>query len=195
MADVVIDYFNSGAFKSFPGAEDTYGGTFPGTFLWDFPLAVPRSHATDGNANTFLSLATGSHIVLGFSGGHLIDGPGDDLLINEIGASGEVADVFVSDDAGLTFTFLGEALGGRISGFDLGSIGFAGKVNAVKIVGRDALGGAPGFDLAYVEGLNFARSLPPDRDIRAIPVPPTLPLLGAGFLVFGLLGASRRRRP
>ena len=51
LADTVIAYFNSGANAAFP-APQTYGGIWPGSF----PVEVPLSYATDGNANTFVSL-------------------------------------------------------------------------------------------------------------------------------------------
>jgi hypothetical protein len=58
-------------------------------------------------------------------------------------------------------------------------------VKAVKIVGLDALGGSPGFDVANVQALAF---VPP-----SVPEPATWAMFIGGF---GLMGAAmRRRRP
>lgn len=185
LADTVIDYFNSGSFGTFPGPADVFGGTLAPS---NFPVAVPIAYATDGDANTFVSLTTNSFIVLGFSGGFVFDGPGNDIFVAEIGGNDEEADVFVSSDFGLSFTFLGKATTDTVSGFDLADIGFIGQVNAVKIVGLDDGGGSPGFDLAFVQGLEGSVTITP----QPIPVPAALPLLATGL---GLLALARRRRP
>lgn len=170
-ADTVLDYFDSGA-GPFSGP---YGGTFPGTF----PVAVPLSYATDGDSTTFLSLPTGSYISLGFSSGFIFDGPGLDIFISEVGGADELADIFVSSDFGLSFTFLGTATTATVSGFDLASIGYTGNVNALKIIGRDSLGGSPGFDLAFVQGLEGSVV------VNQVPAPSIFFLLGFG--ISGLL--------
>ena len=179
LADTVIAYFNSGANAAFP-APQIYGGIWPGSF----PVEVPLTYATDGNANTFVSLPTGSYIVLGFSGGFVFDGPGNDIFISEVGGANELADIFVSSNFGASFTFLGQATTDTVTGFDLGSIGYADKVNAVKVVGLDSFGGSPGFDLAFVQGL--------EGSVSIIPLPPALPLLGAALMALGLMGTRRR---
>jgi len=178
-ADTVIDYFNSGANPAFP--TGAYGGTFPGTF----PVVVPLSHATDGLANTFISLPRGSFITLGFSGGFVFDGLGLDLFISEVGGSDETADVFVSSDFGTTFTLLGVATTATVSGFDLASIGFTGQVNAVKIVGLDNRGASPGFDLAFVQGLEGSVV------VNRVSEPASLALAALGIAA---AAAVRRRR-
>ncbi len=176
IADTVIDYFDSGA-GPMPGP---YGGTFPGAF----PVPVPLSHATDGNSTTFVSLPQNSFLTLGFSGGFVFDGPGLDLFVSEVGANDELADVFISSDFGLTFTFLGQATTATVSGFDLGAIGYTDNVNAVKIVGLDNFGGSPGFDLAFVQGL--------EGSVVLVPEPMTLALVGLAILAMG--GTARLRR-
>lgn len=180
VADTVIDFSNSGVNSAFP--TGSYGGTFPGSF----PVVVPLSHATDGNATTFVSLPTGSYITLGFSGGFVFDGPGLDLFVSEVGGSDELASVFISSDFGSTFTFLGEATTATVSGFDFASIGYTNNVNAVKIVGLDNGGGSPGFDLAFVQGLEGSVTLNP------IPEPASFALVALGLL--GVASARRRIR-
>lgn len=177
VADTVIDFFNSGANPAFPTGP--YGGIFPGSF----PVVVPLSYATDGNSTTFVSLPTGSYLTLGFSGGFVFDGVGLDLFVSEVGTANEIADVFVSSDFGATFTFLGQATTATVSGFDLASIGYTGLVNAVKIVGLDNFGGSPGFDLAFVRGLEGS---------VVIAEPGSLALVAFGLL--GAAGAMRRRQ-
>jgi len=176
IADTVIDYFDSGAGPM----AGPYGGTFPGAF----PVPVPLSHATDGNATTFVSLPQNSFITLGFSGGFVFDGPGLDLFVSEVGNNDETANIFVSSDFGVTFTLLGVATTDTVSGFDLGAIGFTENVNAVKIVGLDNFGASPGFDVAFVQGL--------EGSVVVVPEPATLVLVG--LALFALGGAARRRK-
>lgn len=182
-ADTVIDYFNSGANTNFPSPA-VYGGTFPGSF----PVTVPISYATDGDATTFVSLPTGSYLTLGFSGGFVFDGPGLDIFVSEVGGSDEKASVFVSSNFGATFTFLGTATTSTVSGFDLASIGYAGQVNAVQIVGLDNFGGSPGFDLAYVQGLEGSVVVTAPDSLS------TLGMLSTLLVGFVVSHSARRRR-
>lgn len=158
-----------------------YGGTFPGSY----PVPVPLSHATDGDPTTFVSLPTGSFIVLGFSSGFVFDGPGLDLFVSEVGGATETADIYVSSDSGSTFTFLGIATTSTVSGFDLNDIGFTGKVNAVKVVGRDKFGDSPGFDLAFVRGLEGSSAVPDSLS--------TFWALGAGIAGFAACRRASKR--
>lgn len=177
IADTVIDFFDSGAGP----LVGPYGGTFPGTF----PVPVPLSYATDGDPTTFVSLPKGSYITLGFSSGFIFDGPGLDLFVSEVGGADELADVFISSDFGLNFTFLGQATTATVSGFDFSDIGYTDTVNAVKIVGLDNFGGSPGFDLAFVQGLEGSVVINP------VPEPTSLLLLSLGL--FGVVGKFFRR--
>ena len=146
IAAEVIDFRDSGMGV----LEGPYGGKWPGG---DFPVPVPLTHATDDDDTTFVSLPTGSYLTVGFGGETIFDGQGDDLFVHELGANGEVADVYVSGDGGRTFVLLGSAYDNQVTAFDLASIGFTAVVDAVKVVGRDAAGNSPGFDLQYVRGV------------------------------------------
>jgi hypothetical protein len=175
LADTVIEFYDSG---NGPMAGP-YGGLFSGAY----PVSVPLSYATDGNPDSFVSLPKDSFLTLGFSSGFVFDGPGLDIFVSEVGGASEHANIYISSDFGATFTFLGIATTATVSGFDLASIGYAGHVNAVKVVGLDSLGGSPGFDLAYVEGLE-----------GSVHIPTSLPTGAAVGALLALLGACRTRR-
>ena len=178
-ADVVLDFYDSG---NGPMAGP-YGGTFVPA---NYPVPVSTNYAIDGDSNTFVSLPTGSYLTLGFSGGaYVFDGVGNDLFISEPGNGNEDANVYVSSDFGTTFTYLGQAFGNQVTELDLASIAYAGIVNAVKIVGLDNGGGSPGFDVAYVQGLEGS-SVP-----STIPLPAGLPLILSGLV--GLAAMKRRK--
>lgn len=177
-ADTVIDYFDSGAGPiAGPYGIDENG---------DFPVSVPLDVAVDGNAATALSLPTDSFVTLGFSSATIIDGEGNDIFISEPGEGAELADVFVSSDSGATFTLLGQANGNSLTELDLADIGFTGSVNAVQIVGLDNGGGSPGFDVAFVQGLEGSVVVDP----APIPLPASAFLLAFGIGAFGFV---RRR--
>lgn len=181
VADTVIEFYNSGANTAFPSGS--YGGIYPGSF----PVVVPLSYATDGDSTTFVSLPTDSFLTLGFSTGFVFDGPGLDLFVSEVGGADETAYVFVSSDFGTNFTFLGVATTSTVSGFDLDSISFTDKVNAVKIVGLDSFGGSPGFDLAFVQGLEGSVVVNP------VPEPGTVALLSAALLGFSTVARKAKK--
>ena len=175
-ADVVLDYFNSGA-GSFAGP---YGGTFPGAVPGEVPTSVVLGNA--GAVVDFLSLPTGSYVTVGFTDEIVTNGVGNDIFIQEVGGNGEKADVFVSSDF-INFVFLGLAIDNGVTSFDLASIGFAGQVKALKIVGLDAGGASPGFDVVNIQAL--------PGSITAVPEPATWALMIGGF---GLMGSALRRR-
>ena len=164
-ADTVIEYFNSGANPAFP-APQVYGGNF---FTSTFPVLVPLTNAIDEDPDTFVSLPTGSFLTLGFSTGFISDAPSqNDIFISEPGAGFEDANVFVSSDFGATFTFLGVAFGNTLTELDLADISFAAAVNAIKVVGLDNGGGSPGFDLAFIQGLEGSVTISPIQPIQII---------------------------
>jgi len=165
-ADTVIEYFESDAGIGGTGTNPNGGGGGISN-----NSEVPLSHVTDGNASTFISLPTGSFLTLGFSTGFIFDGAGDDLFIDEFGNGGEDADVFVSEDFGATFTYLARAFGNQTTSLDFSALNYSGQVNAVKIVGLDDGGSAPGFDLTFVKGLEGSVVVDPQGPISAVPLP------------------------
>ncbi|ELS01946.1 RHS repeat-associated core domain protein [Xenococcus sp. PCC 7305] len=141
-ADVVLEYFDSGS------------GPITGPYGFDgvngnVPVSVD---VVLGNNNQSLALPTDSFVTVGFTDEIIIDGPGNDIFVSELGAAGDRAEVFVSSDLE-NFTFIGIGNGGNTSVFDLSSIEFTEPVRAVKVVGLDNRGSVPGFDLLSVQGL------------------------------------------
>ncbi|MGZ8770279.1 MAG: hypothetical protein ACXWXJ_04690, partial [Aeromicrobium sp.] len=148
-ADVVVDYYDSGAGPM----AGPYGGL--SGIAGAFPVAVPVSVVIGSDVvglETFLSLPTGSYVTVGFTDETVVDGIGDDIFIQEIGAAGETAQVFVTSDF-ISFFLLGIANDSTTTAFDLASIGWAGAVTGVRIVGLDNFGGSPGFDVVSVQVL------------------------------------------
>ena len=186
-ADVVLDYFDSGAGPM----VGPYGGTWNGT-TGTFPVSVSTDVVLGddpgypGALADFLSLPTGSFVTVGFIDETVIDGVGNDIFISEVGPNGERADVYISSDL-ITYTFLGTAQDDITTYLDLGSISYTDSVQAIKIVGLDNFGGSPGFDIINIEVLPGSIGPP----TNPIPEPSTILLLGAGLL--GLVGYSRKR--
>ena len=156
-ADTLFEYYDSGE-----GPMDgPYGGIMPDTY----PISI-SAEAVLGpdqeDQEDFLSLPTGSYVVVGFSQGSVLDGPGDDLLIQELGPGGETAEVLVNDEnfSGPFFS-IGIANDQTTTSFDLGAAGYDKPVKWVKIVGLDSLGASPGFDVVNVQGMVGSVNLAP----------------------------------
>lgn len=89
--------------------------------------------------------------------GPIIDGPGDDIVLIELGPVSEQARVFITDGAGREY-LLGLANAGSVGtgvdpteiGFDISGICLPFVPRAVRILGIDTGGQAPGFDVANV---------------------------------------------
>jgi len=178
-ADEVTAYFDSGAGPMVGpyGGLNGAGGAFPVSV----PTSVVLGSDTPGD-ETFLSLPTGSFVTVRFTDEVILDGAGNDIFIQEIGANGETANVFVSSD-GIAFTFLGLAQDDVTTAFDLSSISFTDPVSYVRILGLDSLGGSPGFDVVNVQGL--------PGSVKPIPEPGMVLLLTLGL--FGLATLRRAR--
>ncbi len=89
--------------------------------------------------------------------GPIVDGPGDDIVLIELGPVLEEAHVYITDGAGQEYLLgLAKAGGQGVNvdpteiGFDIAGISLPFAGCAVRIVGLDHGGGAPGFDIASV---------------------------------------------
>jgi hypothetical protein len=144
-ADKVVSYYYS---QTNPYFTNLYGGEG-----YNFPISLDPHFIEGSNNSYFISLPTGSYMVLEFTNNKIIDYPGqDDIFVTENGCNNEKAEVYVSSD-GKKFTRLGIVDDCYISSLDLASIGYKEAVRFVKIVGLDLNGGSPGFDLVNVKGL------------------------------------------
>ena len=179
-ADVIIDYYHSGPEVFAPG--NGYGGPPDAS-------EVPLTNAIDQNLGTYISLPTGSYISLGFSTGYIFDGAGDDLFIDEIGNGGEDAQLWVSSNFGLTFSLLTTVYGNQTNSLDLADYSYTDKINAVKLIGLDAGGSSPGFDVTAVWGLDGSTVIQPQGPV--VPLPAGLPLILTGL---GALALVARRK-
>ncbi|WP_338758784.1 PEP-CTERM sorting domain-containing protein [Massilia sp. METH4] len=181
-ADVVLDYHDSGAGP----IAGPYGGI--GAFTGYSPVTtdvVLGSEPGSIGYGDFLSLPTGSYVTVGFTDETAIDGVGDDIFIQETGASGERANVYVSSDT-INFVLLGVAADDETTAFDLASIGFTDPVRAIKIVGLDSLGASPGFDVVNVQVL-------PGSVAPPVPEPETIGMLLAGLGVISVVARRRKQ--
>jgi hypothetical protein len=173
-ADQVVDYFDSGKGPS-PGPYGGLNGASGGNVVSVPTSVVLGNDVTD--SETFLSLPTGSYITVRFTDETIFNGSGNDIFIQEIGAAGDEANVYVSTN-GSNFTFLGVARDGGTTALDLSAIGFTSQVSYVKIMGLDNHGASPGFDVVNVQGL--------PGSVSPIPEPATgaMLLMGLGLISF-----------
>ncbi|MDB6150470.1 MAG: repeat-associated core domain protein, partial [Chthoniobacter sp.] len=121
-------------------------------------IGAPPASPVNSTAShvDFLSLPQGSYVIAEFLDEYIIDAPGADLFIQSLDdAKGEQADVYVGDTLKSLVKIKTIGEGGSES-IDLAEAGYTGQVRFVKVVGLDNLGGAPGFDLVSVSGLNRA---------------------------------------
>jgi hypothetical protein len=109
-ADVILDYFNSGA-GSFdePYGKDNNGNS---------PVLVNTDIILGSDTLGALSLPTMSYVTVGFTDEIIIDKTGNDIFVNESGAAGDQADIYVSSNF-VDFVLLGRGNGGQTSVFDL----------------------------------------------------------------------------
>ncbi|MHC4226547.1 MAG: LamG domain-containing protein [Planctomycetota bacterium] len=106
--------------------------------------------------------------------GPIVDGPGDDIMLIEVGPVREQARVFITDGFGREY-LLGMAMSGSVGagvdpteiGFDISGIALPYVPRAVRILGIDNGGEAPGFDVANIR----ARISNDCGDIACNPVP------------------------
>ncbi len=147
-ADVLIDSYYSGAnpaFNNFYGSDGSGG------------IVLVNPEVCLGNNPWFVSLPKESYITVGFVDNLIFNAPNqDDIFIQEKGSASELADIYISSDFGMTFTFFGKINGGVTNAIDLEDIGYTGLVNAIKMVGLDNNGFAPGFDVARIYGITGA---------------------------------------
>jgi len=182
-ADEILDYYHSGSETFAEGYG--YGGPPDAS-------EVLLTNATDQSTSTYVSLPTDSYISLGFSTGYIFDGAGDDLFVDEIGSGGEDAELYVSTDYGASFTLLTTVFGNQTNSLDFADYSFAGRVNAVKLVGLDNGGSSPGFDVTGVWGLEGSTVEEPQTP--AVPLPAGLPLLVGGLGLLAMKSSQRRIR-
>lgn len=147
-ADEVVEAIFDGS-EAPDGFNDFYGGVVDGGC--DEVLTDPS--AVLGNTDAFVSLPTGSSLTILFVDNCVVDAPGQtDLFLNEVGASSEMAEVYISAD-GIDFTFFGVIDGGVVNELDLADINYDTFVKYVRLVGLDAGGCVPGFDIVSIYGL------------------------------------------
>ena len=173
LADEVIEFYDSGT-GPIPGPYGSSGGLHklrvggrtytiekvdPKVVLGPIPPSpvVGRNNKVD-----WLSLPAKSYVTVGFTDEVIVDGPGDDVFIRSFDrqdSANENADIYVSSN-GTDFTFLGRVNERGLVKLDLASIGYTAPVKAVRVVGVDEKGTAPGFDLIAVLGLPGSVSTP-----------------------------------
>lgn len=159
---VLIIAMNVILFCSITQAEIKYADKVLGSQIASSPHGKDNPEAAVGSSEDFVSLPTGSWIVLGFTDEAITDGPDEDIYIWEYGGGDENAQVLVSaDPTGKGgFKELGIANANGVTKFDLYDIAFTQDVAAVKVIGLDSKGGSPGFDLQRVEALNHTLPKP-----------------------------------
>ncbi|MBX2812538.1 MAG: hypothetical protein KTR25_12040 [Myxococcales bacterium] len=98
-----------------------------------------------------VALGAGSYVILRFFR-EVADGPGDDLLLYEIGPDDAEARVAVSVDSDLWYEFPDKVVG-QVTSLDLKKAEMP-SIFFVRIRGVDMAGHEPGYDLDAVEALH-----------------------------------------
>ena len=198
-ADTVLDYYEPTVASPVNGVRDGIpngrnGGVEYEVVDLKIGMTGTDTVVTDGNSGTYLSLLTGSYVVVGFSTGYIFDGAGDDLFIDEIGFASETAKIYVSTDFGASFTFLDTADGANTTNkFDFSDYAFLApdvRINAVKVEGTSDGGTSPGFDLTFVQGLEGSVVEEPQGPV--VPLPAGFPLMLGGLGALAVLRARRK---
>jgi len=183
---VVIGGWDISAFAAYDFDFDTTSGTF---FVGN--STGEETAIGDTSVNTFVTAKDGSATVgLSFAAGELVDGPGFDLVLFEIGTPESMNVTVDGVDLGLfstTAVIPAESITGTPP---------SGETQALNAVGID-LSGIAGIDLsdgAIIElgltqgGADFALA----GALTAVPVPAAVWLFGSGLL--GLVGVARRKK-
>ncbi|MCJ2670129.1 MAG: hypothetical protein LN416_06435 [Candidatus Thermoplasmatota archaeon] len=143
---------------------DFWGGVSGFLGGWDkgnYNIPVSPDVALGAPDGWFVSITPGDWIIFKFTDNTMIDGPGPDIAIREIGnnAGQEKVEIWVSAvNDGVQFTSLGiiASAGPETNPtlyLDLADIGFTEPVGYVKV--SDGVGGAaPGFDLDSITAVN-----------------------------------------
>jgi len=159
--DVILDAWYSGANSQF---DDFYGNDAGGCPHYLIPLS-----AMLGDSDSLVALPTGSYITAGFTDNIVYNAVGQaDLFIEEIGAADEFAEVHVSSDD-INYTYLGIVNGGTTNAIDLEDYNYQDIVTSVKVVGQDAGGCIPGFDVVRIYGLPGA-NCSTEAEVDPLPV-------------------------
>ena len=159
---------------------------------WTWPLSVEPYEMLVGpppSAFSAVTMPLDHWVELQFSG-PIMDGPGHDIIMIEIGRCGESVLVFLTDGAGREYLLdkvsapdIGDQEPSEIL-LDISRADLPFEPRAVRILALDNLGGAPGFDLASVRArirkacgpaacnpcpIDNARNVPPDAILTWLP--------------------------
>lgn len=137
-------------------ANDPDGDGWTGVDLYGhYPVPVIPEQWLVGpppSEGSAVTLPTDHSVELDFCS-ELIDGPGYDIVLRELGQAGEQARVFITDGAGQEY-LLGTATASTAGeypftdiGFDISGISLPFVPSAVRVLGMDHGGTSPGFDL------------------------------------------------
>ncbi|MDO5655605.1 MAG: OmpA family protein [Flavobacteriaceae bacterium] len=143
--DLIFEAYYSGYFNVFDGL---YGGKGI-----DHPIRMDVNKILGENKEKwFVSLPTGSYIILQYTDNEIFDAPNqNDIFIEYVGCCDEYIDVSASYD-GKVFTYLGR-YSGCDNEIDLAKTKYKQPVRFLKIEGLDVKCSSPGFDLVSAYAL------------------------------------------